>query len=242
MSSAVLSIVGLGPGDPELLTVKAARIVRDTPVAAYFAKAGRTGHARTIVTGLLNPHCEELRFNYPFTTEIALDDPRYHLQIDAFHDDCAQRLAKQLEAGLDVALLCEGDPFFYGSAMVLFDRLRPRFQTTVIPGITAMSGAAARALTPLTHGDEILRVLPGTLDEEQLTTQLAESDAAVIMKVGRQLPKVKRACARAGVLDRAWYVERATQAEEKIAPLKSFDAENAPYFSLILVPGRRGRR
>lgn len=242
VSDAVLSVVGLGPGDPDLMTVKAARIVREARVVASFAKAGRVGHARVIVDGLLSTQCEELRFDYPFTTEVPFDDPLYHERIDAFYDECASRIAARLDAGQSVALLCEGDPFFYGSAMYLFDRLASRYRTRVIPGITAMSGGSARAQAPLSHGDDVLRVLPGTLDESLLAAHLRESDAAVIMKVGRQLAKIRRACEQAGVLERALYVERATQPEEKIAPLASVDMESAPYFSLILVPGRRGRR
>lgn len=238
----MLSIVGLGPGDPDLMTVKAVRTVREARVVAYFAKAGRVGHARVIVEGLLHSQCEELRFDYPVTTEIPFEDPRYHELIDAFYDACARRVAAQLDAGESVALLCEGDPFFYGSAMYLFDRLASRYKTCVIPGITAMSGSSARAQAPLSHGDDVLRVLPGTLDEDSLTEQLQASDAAVIMKVGRQLAKIRRACGRAAVLERAVYVERATQAAEKIVPLASLDAEAAPYFSLVLIPGRRGRR
>ena len=160
----------------------------------------------------------------------------------AFYDDSAARIAARLEVGQDVALLCEGDPFFYGSAMYLFDRLAPKYPTTVVPGVTAMSGCSARALMPISHGDDVLSVVPGTLDEAALTDHLRASDATVVMKVGRQLPKIRRALERAGKLDRALYVERGTQKEEKIAPLATVTSDRAPYFSLILVPGREGRR
>src|SRR5487761_614785 len=144
--SAMLYVVGLGPGDPELMTVKADRTVRGAQVIAYFAKAGRPGHARGTVGGLLSPTCEELLFDYPFTTEVGVEESRYPPQMHAFYDESAARIAARLEAGKDVALLCEGDPFFYGSAMYLFDRLAPRYPTTVVPGVTAMSGCSARAL------------------------------------------------------------------------------------------------
>jgi len=224
------------------MTLKAERTIRDARIVAFFAKAGRSGHARCIVDGLLRPSCEELRFDYPFTTEIALDDPRYHERIGVFYDESATRIAQRLDVGESVALLCEGDPFFYGSAMYLFDRLAPKYRTTVIPGVTGMSGCGARAQVPIAHGDDVLRVIPGTLEEDVLAAHLRESDAAVIMKVGRQLPKIRRACERSGTLERALYVERGTQSQEEISPLGSVDADAAPYFSLVLVPGRRGRR
>lgn len=237
-----LYVIGLGPGDPELMTLKAHRIVSGAQVVAFFAKAGRVGHARSIVGGLLNPACEELRFEYPFTTEVAVDEAHYHPQMHAFYDQSAARVAARLEAGKDVVLLCEGDPFFYGSAMYLFDRLAPQYPTTVVPGVTAMSGCSARALMPITHGDDVLSVVPGTLDEASLTHHLRTSDACVVMKVGRQLAKIRRAMEGAGKLQRALYIERGTQKEERIAPLAEVTADCAPYFSLILVPGREGRR
>jgi len=240
--SPTLYVIGLGPGDPELMTIKAERAVRRAQVIAYFAKAGRQGHARTIVDGLLGPTCEELRLEYPFTTEVSVAEPRYHEQMHALYDDCASRIAVRLNRGADVALLCEGDPFFYGSAMYLFDRLAPSYSTTVIPGVTAMSGCSARARLPITHGDDVLSVVPGTLDEDSLAEHLRGSDATVVMKVGRQLGKIRRALERAGKLPRALYVERGTQTEERIAPLAEVAADCAPYFSLIIVPGRRGRR
>jgi precorrin-2/cobalt-factor-2 C20-methyltransferase len=160
----------------------------------------------------------------------------------AFYDESASLIARRLDAGKDVALLCEGDPFFYGSAMYLFDRLAPMYPTTVIPGVTAMSGCSARARLPITHGDDVLSVVPGTLDEASLSDHLRGSDATVVMKVGRQLPKIRRAIELAGKLDRALYVERGTQTEERIAPLAQVTADCAPYFSLIIVPGRQGRR
>lgn len=240
--TAMLHVVGLGPGDPELMTVKAERTVRAAQVIAYFAKAGRVGHARGIVAGLLSPTCEELRFDYPFTTEVSVEESRYHEQMQAFYDDSAARIAQRLHAGKDVALLCEGDPFFYGSAMYLFDRLALKYPSTVIPGVTAMSGCSARAGMPITRGNDVLSVVPGTLDEGSLTDHLRGSDAVVVMKVGRQLPKIRRAIERAGKLDRALYVERGTQTEERIAPLAAMTADFAPYFSLIIVPGRESRR
>ncbi|MBV8916011.1 MAG: precorrin-2 C(20)-methyltransferase, partial [Acetobacteraceae bacterium] len=202
----------------------------------------RVGHARTIAAAHIGGGAEEIRLEYPFTTEVALDDPRYRREIDAFYADCASRLAAPLEAGRDVALLCEGDPFLYGSSAYLFDRLGARFRSEVIPGVSGMSGCWTRARLPMTHGDDILSVLPGTLDEERLAERLGTCDAAVIMKVGGNLPKIQAALRRCGRHDRAVYVERGTMRRERIVKVAELDDGPAPYFSLVLVPGRQRAR
>lgn len=235
-------VVGLGPGDPDLMTLKAARVIGAAPVVAFFAKRGRTGHARTIASTHIADAAEEIRFEYPFTTEIALEDPRYRAEIVAFYDECAERLAAPLRNGRNVVLLCEGDPFFYGSSMYVFDRLSPEFPSEVVPGVSAMSGCWTRAGVPIAHGDDVLTVLPGTLDEDGLTERLREADAAVIMKVGRNLPKIRAALTRAGRDARAIYVERGTMQGERIVPVAELDGGPAPYFSLVLVPGRQRPR
>ncbi len=240
--SGTLHIVGLGPGDPDLMTVKAARTVGCVPVVAFFAKRGNAGHARTMVEGMMAPGVEELRLDYPFTTEISVHDPRYAEGIAAFYAVAAERLAGPLTEGRDVALLCEGDPFFYGSSLALLDRLGGRFRTEVIPGVSGMSGCWTRAHLPMTHGDDVLSVLPGTLDVESLARRLNGCDAAVVMKLGRNLPKVAEAVRAAGLLDRAVYVERGTMAGERVVPLREMAGERAPYFSMVLIPGRQRPR
>jgi len=240
--TGTLQVVGMGPGAPDLLTLRAARILAAAEVVAFFAKRGRPGHARSIAATHLNPAAEELRFEYPYTTEIDVHDPRYEPGIRAFYEASAAIVAARLDAGQDVALLCEGDPFFYGSAMYLFDRLRATHATVVTPGITSMSGCWAQARLPMTHGDDVLTVLPGTLDAESLAARLATSDAAVIMKVGRNLPKIRTALQSAGLADRALYVERGTMPDGRMTPLTSLAEDRAPYFSLVLVPGRQRSR
>jgi precorrin-2/cobalt-factor-2 C20-methyltransferase len=235
-------ILGLGPGDPELMTVKAARILAAAPVLAFFAKQGRMGHARGIVEGLTMPGAEELRLEYPFTTEVSVADPRYLAEMGEFYEACAARLRGPLQEGRDVALLCEGDPFLYGSAMYLFDRLGAAFAAEIVPGVSGMSGCWSRARLPMTHGDDVLSVLPGTLDEESLNARLKLCDAAVLMKVGRNLPKICRALRAAGLFDRAVYVERGTMSGEHIVKLRERADGPAPYFAMVLVPGRRHAR
>jgi precorrin-2/cobalt-factor-2 C20-methyltransferase len=230
--------VGVGPGDPELMTLKAARVLAAAPVVAWFAKAGRDGHARTIAEGRLNPAAETFPLVYPFTTEIEVDSA-YRSGMAAFYDKSAALLAARLESGRDVAVLCEGDPFLYGSFMYLHDRLAGRFETEVVAGVTAMSGCWSRAGLAMTRGDDSLAVLSATLSEERLTQHLRAVEAAVVMKVGRHLAKLRRALAAAELLERAVYVEKGAMAGERILPLAEKRDDEAPYFSLVLVPSAR---
>jgi precorrin-2/cobalt-factor-2 C20-methyltransferase len=233
--------IGLGPGDPELLTLKAVRLLQTAPVVAYFAKQGRPGNARTIADQWIDASREELPLRYPLTTEIAFTDPAYVARISGFYQDAAASIAAHLERGSDVALLCEGDPFFYGSFMHIYVRLKQRFAVTVVPGVTGMSGCWTTAGAPITWGDDILTVLPGTLPRAALIERLASSDAAVVMKLGQNFPKVRDAVLAAGLMERAIYVERGTMASEIVMPLKDKLNGEAPYFAMVLVPGH-GRR
>ena len=233
--------VGLGPGDPELLTVKAVRTLEATGIVAYFAKAGRCGYARNIAGRWLRPDCTEVPLHYPVTTEIRFDHPAYAEQLAAFYAASAERLAAHLEAGRDVALICEGDPLFYGSFMHLYLRLKTRFPCRIVPGVTGMSGCWTAAGVPMTWGDDTLAVLPGTLPDGLLRERLAAADAIVVMKLGQNMAKVRAALDELGLTARAVYVERGTMETEVVMPLAAKTDNQAPYFSMILVPGE-GRR
>jgi len=233
--------VGLGPGDPELLTVKAVRLIESCGALAYFAKAGRRGNARTIVDRWVPAGKPELPLFYPMTTEAHFGDDAYVDALSAFYEESVERIAAVLERGEDVVLACEGDPMFYGSFMHLYIRLKDRYPTKITPGVTGMAGCWGAAGLPMTWGDDVLTVVPGTLDEAALVEKLAASDAAVVMKLGSNFAKVRRAIERAGLLGRATYVERGTMAGERVAPLAEVGDCGAPYFSLILIPGE-GRR
>lgn len=233
--------VGLGPGDPELVTVKAARLIGQATTISYFAKRGRASHARGIAERYFPKDCEELPLLYPVTTEIPFDDPAYVAALAGFYEESAARIGALLERGRDVTLLCEGDPLLYGSFMHMFTRLEGRFRVEICAGVSGMSGCFAAARQPMTWGDDILTVLPATLDEDTLAERLARTDAAVVMKLGGNFAKLRRAMKRAGVLDRAVYVERGAMAGEKIMPFAEKQDDVAPYFSMALVPGR-GRR
>jgi precorrin-2/cobalt-factor-2 C20-methyltransferase len=233
--------VGVGPGDPELLTVKATRVIAASPVVAFFAKAGRRGNARAIVDCWLKPSHTELPLYYPMTVESHFDDPPYRDALARFYKESTIAIAAHLEAGRDVALLSEGDPFLYGSFMHLYVRLRERFPVTIVPGVSSICGAWGAAREPMAWGDDALVVVPATLPLEELTRRLALADAAVVMKIGRNFARAKEALGAAGMADRAIYVERATMAGEVVTPLAEKNGDAAPYFSLILAPGR-GRR
>jgi len=233
--------IGVGPGDMRYMTLRAAALVQSVDVVAFFAKRGLQGNARRIVAPLMVAGRHELRLEYPVTDEIPTEDPSYREPIARFYEDSGDLLAAQLQQGKSVGLLAEGDPFFYGSFMHMWRRLDRQFPIEVVPGVTGMSGAWTRANAPITWGDDVLTVLPGTLDEMQLTRRLVATDAAVIMKVGKNLEKIRRAVTAAGLLERAIYVVRGTMQEEQIMPLAECSALIAPYFSMILVPGL-GRR
>jgi precorrin-2/cobalt-factor-2 C20-methyltransferase len=231
--------IGLGPGDPELLTVKAVRLLQAAPIIAYFAKAGRRGNARTIAERWISASCEEIQLPYPVTTEVPFKDPAYISKLAGFYESSTETIAARLASGKDVALLCEGDPLFYGSFMHIYVRLRKRFPVTVVPGVTGMSGCWTSAGAPMTWGDDILTVVPGTLPEATLTERLVASDAAVVMKLGQNFTKVRNAIRAAGLMERAIYVERGTMASEIVMPLKDKNNDEAPYFAMVLVPASR---
>lgn len=233
--------VGTGPGDPELLTLKAVRALAEADVLAFFAKRGNASNARAIVAAHLRPGIVELPLLYPVTTELHRHDDAYRTQIADFYDASAASVAAHLDAGRSVAVLSEGDPLFYGSYMHLHVRLAHRFETEVIPGVTAMSGCWSAAGVPIVQGDDVLAVLPGTLAQAELADRLAAVDAAVIMKVGRNLPAIRRALTEAGRLTEAVYVERGTMANGAVMRLIDKQDDAAPYFAIVLVPGWKGR-
>jgi precorrin-2 C20-methyltransferase / precorrin-3B C17-methyltransferase len=232
--------VGVGPGDPELITVKARRVVEEADVVAYpVARHGRS-IARAAAAPYLRAEQLELALGYPVTTEETDHPEGYDGALRDFYDESSARVAEQLDAGRDVAVLCEGDPFFYGSYMYLHERLASRYDTEVVAGVTAFCAAAAAAGTPLAKRDDVLMVLPGTLAPDVLAARLQGSDAAVVMKLGRTFDGVREAAKRAGVARRGIYVERASGPDQRIAPLSEVEG-SVPYMSLVLVPTATSR-
>ena len=218
--------VGLGPGDPDLITRRAARLIAGAGVVAYPTLAGAASFARSIAADLIAPDTREIVIDLPMTTDRA--------PAQAAYDRGAAAIAAELDAGADVVVLCEGDPFFYGSFMYLHARLAPRYAVEVVPGVTSVTACAARAGLPLAARNEALTVLPGPLPDDALRDRLRMADTLILMKVGRHLPRLRALLIAEGLAGRAVYVERASLPNERVLPLA--DAPDAaPYFSMILV-------
>jgi len=224
--SGTLYGVGLGPGDPDLITMKAHRLICQASVVAYPQLAGAASFARSIAADLISESAREIIMDVPMTTQRA--------PAQAAYDTGAAQIAEALEAGEDVVCLCEGDPFFYGSFMYLYSRLSDRFTVEVVPGVTSMTACASYAGLPLAARNEVLTVLPGTLPAEVLSARIAEVQSVVIMKVGRHLAKIKGVLEALGLEGQARYIERATLPDSRQVPLRDAP-ETAPYFSMILV-------
>ena len=233
--------VGVGPGDPGLITRKAAGLIENADVVAYFSGTHGRSIARSIAAELLPTGVREESMVYPVTTGSTDHPGGYPGAIDEFYDECAGRLAGHLRDGRSVVVLCEGDPLFYGSYMYLHDRLASRFPAEVVPGVTSVSAASAAARRPLVRHEDVLTVLPGTLPRPELARRLADTQGAVIMKLGRTFRTVRQALAEAGRLDEALYVERASTGGERVVPAADVDPDAVPYFSIVLVPGRDRR-
>ena len=224
--TGVLYGVGLGPGAPDLITLRAARLIEDAKVVAYPSLAGGDSFARAIAADLIASDAQEIVMDVPMTVERA--------PAQAAYDTGAAQIAEALDAGRDVVCLCEGDPFFYGSFMYLYARLSDKYQVEIVPGVTSITACAARAGMPLAARNERLTVLPGPLPEGELRTRIEGAESVVIMKVGRHLAKIRAVIDDLGLTDTAMYVERATLPQEVVLPLAEAP-EKAPYFSMILL-------
>ena len=218
--------LGVGPGDPELLTLKALRLLRAVPVVAYPAPEHADSFARSIVAAWIEGHQREIAIRFPMRP----GPPPVEI-----YDDAAAGLAAELEAGRDVALLCQGDPLFYGSFINVFTRLAGRYRIEIVPGVSSLTACAAAAAIPLVSRDDTLVVIPATLDEDQIAARLAESDSVAIVKLGRHIAKVRRVLDRLGLLEAAVCIEHATLPTQHIAPFARINADVAPYFSMVLV-------
>lgn len=235
--SGTLYGVGVGPGDPELVTVKAARLIGAADVVAYHSARHGRSNARACAEPYLRGDQTELRLMYPVTTETTDHPGGYRGALDDFYAEAAEQLAEHLSAGRDVVLLAEGDPMFYSSYMHMHKRLTGRFDCVIVPGVTSISAAAAATGVPLVEADEVLTVLPGTLPEPELRRRLADTDAAAIMKLGRTFPAVAAALDASDRSTTALYVERASRTDQRVLPLAEVAPDSVPYFSTVLVPG-----
>lgn len=238
MTPGRLSGVGVGPGDPELLTLKALRLIQEADVIAYpMAKRG-DGVALSAAKPHIRADQQLLPLVYPVTASPEADLPSYPQVMRDFYDESAEQLAALLDAGRNVCVLCEGDPFFYGSFIYWHARLKDRYETIVTPGVSSVMAGPVALDRPLCMRRETVTVIPGTLPAEELTRRLAAADSAVVMKLGRTFAKVRASLVEAGVLERAYYVERASQTAERTMPAAEVDPASVPYFSIVVVPSR----
>jgi precorrin-2 C20-methyltransferase/precorrin-3B C17-methyltransferase len=232
--------VGLGPGDPELVTVKAARLLASADVIAFHSAQHGRSHARTIAASYVRPDVVEEHLVYPVTVETTDHPGGYRGAMDDFYAECAARLAVHLDAGRDVVVLAEGDPMFYGSYMHMHKRLAHRYETVVVPGVTSVSASAAALGAPLCEAEEVFQVLPGTLPVDALVAALETGRPSVIMKLGRTFANVRAALEASGRLDEALYVERASSSAQRTARVVDVDPSSVPYFSLVVLPSTVG--
>ena len=238
MTDGTLYGVGLGPGDPELVTVKAARLIGAADVVAYHCARHGRSVARSIAEPYLRGGQVEERLVYPVTTEVTDHPGGYEGAMEEFYAAAADRLAAHLAAGRDVVLLAEGDPLFYSSYMHMHKRISGRFAAVIVPGVTSVSAASAALAMPLVEGDDVLTVLPGTLGRDQLTERLRGTGAAAVMKIGRSYPGVRAALKDAGRLEEAYYVERASAGSRQVIERAAdVDPSTVPYMSLVIIPG-----
>jgi precorrin-2/cobalt-factor-2 C20-methyltransferase len=221
--------LGVGPGDPELLTLKALRLLREVQVIAYPAPEHGDSFARAIVASWIGGHQQEIAIRFPM---------RRGPPPVSIYDGAAAALAAELDRGRSVALLCQGDPFFYGSFINVFARLAGRYRIEIVAGVSSLTACAAAAGLPLVSRDETLSVIPATLDKAQIAVRLAAADVAVVVKLGRHIEKIRRVLDRIGLLDSAIYVEHATLPTQRVAPLACINPDDAPYFSMALVDCR----
>lgn len=225
--SGVLYGIGVGPGDPELLTLKAHRILTSAKVIAYPAPDDGDSFARSIVAQFIKPEQLEIPIVIPMRVE------RFPAQ--NIYDASAKEIATHLDKGLDVVVLCEGDPFFYGSFMYLFERLSPAYEVEIVPGISSLMASAAMLQRPLAARNDVLSVIPGPLPDAQILARLESSDAVAIIKVGRHFSRIRDLIEKAGLTANAGYLERVTLENQKVMALSQVGEDKAPYFSIILI-------
>lgn len=221
--------LGIGPGDPELLTIKAHRILTSVPVIAYPTMENGKVLARAIVADFITPEQIEVPMPLPFSVERSSQP---------YYDIAAEKIADHLEAGRDVAVLCEGDPMLYGSFMYIFNRLSNRFHTEVIPGISSTFASAAMLGAPLTYRNDVLSIMPATLAADILRDRLAVADAAIIIKLGRHFAKIKSILQELDLFERALYIERATLPNQVIKPITDVDPDHVPYWAIVMIPSQ----
>lgn len=236
MAKGQLYGIGVGPGDPELVTLKAIKCLEAADIIAYPTATGNKSNAKRTIMPYLSPKHQLMPLVYPVTAGPVADSSAYLSLMKNFYDQTAVELKAQLMAGKNVAIICAGDPFVFGSYMYWHTRLSREFETTVVPGISSVLAAPASLGMPLCHREDIVSIIPATLNEDELVEALKGCGSAVIMKLGRTFEKVRRALERADLLEKAFFVERASMTKERILPVKMVKPADVAYFSLIVIP------
>lgn len=224
--TGTLHLIGVGPGDPELLTLKAVRVLRRVHVVAYPSTGDGAAFARDIARSYILPGAELLPVTIPMTIERG--------PAQAAYDGATDAILAHLAQGRDAAWLCEGDPLFYGSAMYVLSRVAGQANVDIVPGITSLTAAAAAAARPIAARNEVLKVLPAPLPDDVLRPELLAAPAAAIIKLGRHFDRIRDLLRETGHARNAVVVEHVTTPRQRITPIESFGYGERPYFSTIL--------
>lgn len=222
--------LGVGPGDPDLITLKALRILKAAPVIAWPAPPEGESLARAIAAPHITHDPIEIPIRMPLATSRFPDRSVY--------DEAAAEIGAHLAAGRDVAALCEGDPFFYGSFMYLYERIVDHYPVVTVPGISSLMAAAAVSKGPLAARNDVLSVVPAPLPADALRRAIDQADCVAIIKLGRHFAKIRTVLAEMGLIGHARYVAHATMANQSTIPLADVKGDTVPYFSMILVHKR----
>ncbi|MEG9861008.1 MAG: precorrin-2 C(20)-methyltransferase [Parvularculales bacterium] len=226
--------LGIGPGDPELITLKAYHLLRSVSVLAWPAPKG----GESLVRRLAGPHLEGIDLLEEISVIMPISADRFPVQ--DIYDEAQRRISTHLDDGRDVAFLCQGDPFFYGSFMYLFERMAERYPVTVVPGVSSVQACTAALGMALVSRNDVLSVIPAPLEDETLRIRIESVEACAIVKLGRHLDRVRTLLARMSLMDNAFYAERVGMADERLAPLAEVTEKEAPYFSMALVRHHHG--
>lgn len=235
MKTGIIYGIGLGPGDPDLMTIKSASILKLSKYIFFFKKKSNESRALSIVKDIIRKDAIQIALEYPVTTEIDPTHKEYKIKLNNFYEESITKMSHILNKPSNICLICEGDPFFYGSFIHIFDRLKKRFKIEIIPGVTGMSGAWSAIKIPMVSGKEIMTVLMGTLSEEKLKLHVKKSDGLVIMKIGNNFKKIFKVLKNENLLDSSYLISDATTKKEKIFKLNEIGVETVPYFSIILI-------
>ncbi len=229
----ILYGIGVGPGDPELLTLKAVRILNETKIIAI---PKSKGDAESVVLSIVEKVVdlkdkEILELVLPMTKDKAI--------LAKARRDAAALLCGRLRQGQDVACITIGDPLFYSTFSYLIPlvaELLPEVEVKIVQGVSSLNAAAGAALLPLAEADERVAIIPAAYEDERLRDVLWKFDTIVLMKVNKVMDRTLNILDELALKDKAVFVERAGWPEERVVrDLNSLKGKIADYFSLVIV-------